>query len=55
MLTPKPDIKMIKKVKVYRKKKLSYGEIGRILNRDKSQIFRWDNYAVDKLSPVKVK
>lgn len=55
MPTPKPDLKMIKKVKEYRKKKLSYQEIAKLLGNHKRQIYRWDKYSVDKLSPVKVK
>jgi len=55
MPIPKPDLKMIKKVKEYRKQKLSYREIALLLNNHKRQVYRWDKYPVDKLSTIKAK
>lgn len=38
---PKPDVASMKKVVAYRKKKLSFREIGRIMEKDPSLIHRW--------------
>lgn len=41
------DIKSIKKVREYTKRKLGVREIARLMGKDPTQILRWLNYNVD--------
>jgi len=44
----KPHIDNIRKAKEYRNKGLSYAEIAKIMDKDRSQVFRWVSYEVEE-------
>jgi hypothetical protein len=50
MPIPKPDMAMIKKVKEFRSKGLTFRQIAKILEKDVKTIYRWASYSVGKLS-----
>ncbi len=50
---PKPNYEGIKKFQEYRKKKLSYREISKIMGKDLKTLSRWNKYVVGELSTQK--
>lgn len=57
---PKPDMKMVKKVMTYRKRKLSYRSIAKLLSTtekrvDEKQVRRWVKVRTSYPHPTKIK
>lgn len=50
MAKPFPNQEMIKKVKQYRKKGLSFRQIARVLNKDVKNVYIWYKHSVGNLS-----
>lgn len=47
---PKPDLEMVKKVKDFRAKGLSFRQIAKLLEKDVKTVYRWASYDVGKFS-----